>query len=82
LDSPLPISSSPSSSSSFNDTSPNNPPPSIRLNHITLKFASLNDLAHMYHAAKAGGVEPHLCLNHGVTASLYYKLQGSKWEPD
>ncbi|KAK7440905.1 hypothetical protein CaCOL14_001971 [Colletotrichum acutatum] len=75
LHSPTP-STSPSPSSSSNDTAlppSNDPPPSTGLDHIALKFASLNDLARMYHAGKAGGIEPHLCLNHGVTTSLYYR---------
>lgn len=69
-------SSSFSSSSSDDITAPitsNNPPPPTGLDHIPLKFVSLTDLARMYCAGKAGGIEPHLCLNHGVTTSLYYK---------
>ncbi|KXH42184.1 glyoxalase/Bleomycin resistance protein/Dioxygenase superfamily protein [Colletotrichum salicis] len=60
------------SSSSIPTTSSNTPPPT-GLDHIALKFTSLDDLARMYHAGKAGGIESHLCLDHGVTTSLYYK---------
>ncbi|KXH25852.1 glyoxalase/Bleomycin resistance protein/Dioxygenase superfamily protein [Colletotrichum simmondsii] len=66
----------PSTSSSDTNTAlvtSTNPSPSTGLDHIALKFASLKDLARMYHAGKAGGIEPHLCLDHGVTTSLYYR---------
>ncbi|KXH43261.1 glyoxalase/Bleomycin resistance protein/Dioxygenase superfamily protein [Colletotrichum nymphaeae SA-01] len=68
----------PPPSTSSNETNPapgtsTNPSPSTGLDHIALKFASLKDLALVYHAGKAGGIEPHLCLDHGVTTSLYYR---------
>ncbi|KAK1635907.1 hypothetical protein BDP81DRAFT_472577 [Colletotrichum phormii] len=71
--SPLPSTPAFSSSSSIPTASSNNTPPPTGLDHIALKFASLNDLARMYHAGKAGGIEPHLYLDHGVTTSMYYK---------
>ncbi|KAK1688908.1 hypothetical protein BDP55DRAFT_547224, partial [Colletotrichum godetiae] len=67
----IPLSSS--SSSSIPSTFSNNTPPLTGLDHIVLKFAFLDDLARMYHAGKTGGIEPHLCLDHGVTTSMYCK---------
>ncbi|KAK2757151.1 biphenyl-2,3-diol 1,2-dioxygenase 2 [Colletotrichum kahawae] len=42
------------------------------LDHIALKFASAKDLAQVYSHAKEADITPKICLNHGVTTSLYY----------
>lgn len=43
------------------------------LDHFALKFASVADLVQVYRAAKEAGIKPKMCLNHGVTTSLYYE---------
>ncbi|KAH0430628.1 biphenyl-2, 3-diol 1, 2-dioxygenase 2 [Colletotrichum camelliae] len=42
------------------------------LDHIALKFASAKDLVQVYRHAKEADITPKVCLNHGVTTSLYY----------
>ncbi|KAF0322143.1 biphenyl-2,3-diol 1,2-dioxygenase 2 [Colletotrichum asianum] len=42
------------------------------VDHIALKFASAKDLAQVYRYAKEADITPKVCLNHGVTTSLYY----------
>ncbi|KAK1569888.1 glyoxalase/Bleomycin resistance protein/Dioxygenase superfamily protein [Colletotrichum navitas] len=43
------------------------------IDHIALKFASVNDLVKVYRSGKEAGITPFQCLNHGVSSSLYYK---------
>lgn len=41
--------------------------------HIALSMASIVDLADFYERAKAQGILPFWCINHGPTVSLYYQ---------
>ncbi|GJC77416.1 biphenyl-2,3-diol 1,2-dioxygenase 2 [Colletotrichum liriopes] len=43
------------------------------IDHVALKFASADDLVKVYRSGKEAGVNPFLCLNHGVSTSFYYK---------
>jgi len=42
------------------------------LHHVAFTFAGLDDLIDNYQRLKALGIEPHRCVNHGVTTSMYY----------
>jgi catechol 2,3-dioxygenase-like lactoylglutathione lyase family enzyme len=42
------------------------------LEHLAFVFESLGALLGMYVRAKAAGVKPVYCLNHGATVSIYY----------
>ena len=44
----------------------------IGVDHVAWEFASLGDLLENYVELKAAGIEPYWCVNHGVSASLYY----------
>ncbi len=40
--------------------------------HSAFEYASLDDLLDTYTRLKALGIEPHACLDHGITCSMYY----------
>jgi catechol-2,3-dioxygenase len=42
------------------------------LHHVAFTFAGLDDLIDNYQRLKSLGIEPHRCVNHGVTTSMYY----------
>ncbi len=42
------------------------------LHHVAFTFAGLDELADHYEELKAEGIEPHRCVNHGMTTSMYY----------
>jgi len=42
------------------------------LHHTAFEYASFDDLLTSYARLKAGGIEPQVCLDHGITTSLYY----------
>jgi catechol 2,3-dioxygenase-like lactoylglutathione lyase family enzyme len=42
------------------------------LEHLSFTFGSLGDLLGTYARAKAAGVKPVWCINHGATISIYY----------
>ena len=41
--------------------------------HMCFAFKTLEDLALAYCQRKASGIEPHWCVNHGPTTSMYYR---------
>jgi catechol-2,3-dioxygenase len=43
----------------------------VGLHHVAFTFDPL-DLADHYEALKAKGIQPHRCVNHGMTTSMYY----------
>ncbi|GKT43497.1 biphenyl-2,3-diol 1,2-dioxygenase 2 [Colletotrichum spaethianum] len=43
------------------------------LDHVALKFASVGELVKVYQSGREAGIKPFLCLNHGVSTSLYYR---------
>jgi len=43
------------------------------LHHVAFTFASLNDLLENYRRLKELGIQPHWCVNHGPTTSMYYQ---------
>ncbi|MGH7046887.1 MAG: VOC family protein [Stellaceae bacterium] len=42
------------------------------LHHVAFTFASPDELIGNYQRLKQLGIEPHRCVNHGVTTSMYY----------
>jgi catechol-2,3-dioxygenase len=44
----------------------------VGLHHVAFTMGSLDDLADQYLHLKDQGIEPHRCVNHGVTTSMYY----------
>jgi catechol-2,3-dioxygenase len=42
------------------------------LHHTAFEYQSFDDLMSSYVRLKKSGIEPDVCLNHGVTTSLYY----------
>ena len=44
----------------------------IGLDHIAWEYGSLRDLLENYELLKADGIIPYWCVNHGMSASLYY----------
>jgi catechol-2,3-dioxygenase len=42
------------------------------LHHTAFEYGSFADLMSSYARLKALGIEPEVCLNHGLTTSLYY----------
>ena len=42
------------------------------LHHTAFEYGSFADLISSYARLKAIGIEPEVCLNHGLTTSLYY----------
>ena len=47
-------------------------PNAAGLNHVAFTFGGLDDLIGNYERLKKLGIEPHRCVNHGVTTSMYY----------
>ena len=43
------------------------------LDHVAFTYATLGDLLETYARLRNAGVEPHWCINHGPTTSLYYR---------
>ena len=43
----------------------------VGLHHVAFAFDPV-DLADHYEALKAKGIQPHRCVNHGMTTSMYY----------
>ncbi|PVH70570.1 glyoxalase bleomycin resistance protein dioxygenase [Cadophora sp. DSE1049] len=43
------------------------------LEHFAFTYNTLKELALSYQQRKALGMEPHWCVNHGPTTSMYYK---------
>lgn len=48
-------------------------PTTIGLSHSAFTFASMADLVGRYRALREAGVEPRVCVQHGMTTSLYYR---------
>ncbi|NJO55747.1 MAG: biphenyl 2,3-dioxygenase [Rhodospirillales bacterium] len=44
----------------------------VGLDHVAYEFASLTHLLERWEDLKAKGIEPYWCVNHGISASLYY----------
>ena len=44
----------------------------VGLHHVAFTMGSLGDLADQYRHLKGKGIQPHRCVNHGVTTSMYY----------
>jgi catechol 2,3-dioxygenase len=42
------------------------------LHHTAYEYPSMNDLLDTYVRLKGRGIEPHACLDHGMTMSFYY----------
>src|SRR4051812_22201598 len=42
------------------------------LHHTAFEFDSYDDLMNTYVRLEAAGIEPHACLDHGMTTSMYY----------
>jgi catechol-2,3-dioxygenase len=42
------------------------------LHHLAFEYAAMDDLLENYVRLKAKGIVPHVCLDHGMTTSLYY----------
>ena len=47
-------------------------PDAAGLNHVAFTFGGLDDLIANYERLKKLGINPHRCVNHGVTTSMYY----------
>jgi len=43
------------------------------IDHCAFTYASLDDLFATYERLKQAGIEPHWCINHGPTLSMYYR---------
>lgn len=44
----------------------------IGVDHVAWEYRSLRDLLENYDQLKAAGITPYWCVNHGMSASLYY----------
>ncbi|EJT72283.1 hypothetical protein GGTG_09149 [Gaeumannomyces tritici R3-111a-1] len=51
---------------------PTTPQAVCGFDHVAFTFGSVGDLLRGYRARKELGLEPLYCLNHGVSASMYY----------
>jgi catechol-2,3-dioxygenase len=49
------------------------PKRSAGLDHLAFFYATLGDWIENYERLKAVGITPHVCINHGITMSLYYR---------
>jgi catechol-2,3-dioxygenase len=47
-------------------------PNAAGLNHVAFTFAGPDELTENYRRLQSLGIEPHRCVNHGVTTSMYY----------
>jgi catechol 2,3-dioxygenase len=43
------------------------------MHHSAFEFATIDDLLDTYIRLKVPGIEPHACLDHGMTTSFYYE---------
>ena len=43
------------------------------IHHSAFEYATIDDLLNTYMRLKAVGIEPHACLDHGMTTSFYYE---------
>jgi len=43
------------------------------LDHLSYTYASLGDLVATYERLKAANILPRICINHGLTTSMYYR---------
>ncbi|MBA3947995.1 MAG: VOC family protein [Herpetosiphonaceae bacterium] len=43
------------------------------IHHSAFEYATMGDLLDTYSRLKALGIEPHACLDHGMTTSFYYE---------
>ena len=46
---------------------------SVGTDHVAFNHADLGDLLHHWARLKKEGIEPHWCINHGLTTSMYYR---------
>ena len=46
--------------------------PSAGLHHVSFTYESLDDLFDTFERLKALDIQPHWCINHGPTLSMYY----------
>ena len=46
--------------------------PSAGLHHVSFTYEDLDALFDTFERLKTLGIEPHLCINHGPTLSMYY----------
>lgn len=44
----------------------------VGVDHVAYEVASLTNLLETWESLKAGGIQPYWCVNHGMSASLYY----------
>jgi catechol-2,3-dioxygenase len=44
----------------------------VGLHHVAFTFGGLDELTEHYRELKDRGIQPHRCVNHGVTTSMYY----------
>jgi catechol-2,3-dioxygenase len=44
----------------------------VGLHHVAFTFGGLEELADHYEWLKTQGVQPHRCVNHGMTTSMYF----------
>ncbi len=51
----------------------NGRPSQVGLNHIAFNFSTLEELLDNYERLKRLCIEPHWCVNHGPTTSMYYR---------
>ena len=49
------------------------PPHAAGLDHLAYTYGSLGDLVVTYERLKAAGITPVVAINHGITASMYYR---------
>src|SRR5262245_10315507 len=42
------------------------------MHHLAFEYPSVDDLLGTYVRLKAEGIQPHACLDHGMTTSFYY----------
>src|SRR5713101_3689914 len=44
------------------------------IHHSAFEYATIDDLLDTYMRLKGQGIEPHACLDHGMTTSFYYVI--------
>lgn len=44
----------------------------VGVDHVAYEVSSLTELLESYEALRRDGIEPYWCVNHGISASLYY----------
>src|SRR6058998_2744143 len=45
----------------------------LRIDHVAFEMPSISDVVATYRRLGALGIEPYLCVNHGVASSMYYR---------